>query len=93
MGGLGANQVGREVSLDLPENDRIGGQPAQAVGERGLRAAAPRQNTLARKALDDNALVEEVGHPHLGICLDAFHYQVGPSKSEDLALLTKDNLL
>jgi len=38
------------------------------------------------------ALVNEVGNSHLGICLDAFHYFVGPSKSEDLAYLTIDNL-
>ena len=28
----------------------------------------------------------------MGICLDAFHYSVGPSKPEDLALLTTANL-
>ena len=38
------------------------------------------------------AVVEELGSPHLGICLDAFHYHTGPSKSEDLAYLTADNL-
>ncbi len=38
------------------------------------------------------ALVHEVGSPYLGICLDAFHYYVGPSQPEDLALLTKQNL-
>ncbi len=39
------------------------------------------------------ALVEEVASPHLGICLDLFHFYVGPSKLTDLALLTRENLL
>jgi sugar phosphate isomerase/epimerase len=38
------------------------------------------------------ALVEEVASPHLGVCLDAFHFEVGPSKTTDLGLLTRDNL-
>jgi 2-keto-myo-inositol isomerase len=38
------------------------------------------------------ALVAEVGNPHLGLCLDLFHYYVGPSKAEDLGYLTVDNL-
>jgi 2-keto-myo-inositol isomerase len=38
------------------------------------------------------ALVEEAGSPFLGICFDAFHYYVGPSKPEDLGLLTRENL-
>ena len=38
------------------------------------------------------ALVGEVGNPHLGICLDAYHWHVGPSKTEDLEYLTPDNL-
>ena len=51
----------------------------------------------AHAALGNNlqtlvALVDEVSHPHLGICLDAFHFYVGPSKTEDLAYLNLDNL-
>ncbi len=38
------------------------------------------------------SLVAEVNHPQLGICLDAFHFYVGPSKTEDLACLTAENL-
>lgn len=38
------------------------------------------------------AITEEVGSPHLGICFDAFHYEVGPSKPTDLGLLSRDNL-
>jgi sugar phosphate isomerase/epimerase len=38
------------------------------------------------------ALVEQCGEPNVGVCLDAFHYYKGPSKPEDLDLLTARNL-
>jgi sugar phosphate isomerase/epimerase len=38
------------------------------------------------------ALIDELQHPNLGICLDAFHFYVGPSKLEDLAYLSARNL-
>jgi 2-keto-myo-inositol isomerase len=69
-------------------------QVAQEAGKRGLRAALEFQadsafgNNLQTAAI----LVAEVGSPHLGICLDAFHWHVGPSKTEDLGYLTADNL-
>ena len=51
----------------------------------------------ARAAFGNNlqtaaALVAEVANPNLGLCLDAFHFHVGPSKSEDLHYLTQENL-
>jgi 2-keto-myo-inositol isomerase len=69
-------------------------QVAQEAGQRGLRAALEFQ---ADSAFGNNlqtaaALVSEVGSPHLGLCLDAFHWHVGPSKSEDLGYLTAENL-
>jgi 2-keto-myo-inositol isomerase len=69
-------------------------QVAQEVGRRGLRAALEFQ---ASSALGNNlqtaaALVREAGSPHLGICFDAFHYYVGPSKPEDLGYLSAENL-
>jgi 2-keto-myo-inositol isomerase len=69
-------------------------QVAQEAGKRGLRAALEFQagsgfgNNLQTAA----ALVADVGSPHLGLCLDAFHFHVGPSKTEDLGYLTPDNL-
>lgn len=38
------------------------------------------------------ALVTQCGEPNVGVCLDLFHYYKGPSKPEDLAALTRDNL-
>jgi 2-keto-myo-inositol isomerase len=69
-------------------------QIAQEAGRHNLRAALEFQ---ADSAFGNNletaaALVGEVGSPHLGICLDAFHWHVGPSKTEDLRYLTGENL-
>jgi 4-hydroxyphenylpyruvate dioxygenase len=38
------------------------------------------------------ALVEGCGEPNVGVNLDVFHYYTGPSKFEDLDLLTQANL-
>lgn len=38
------------------------------------------------------ALVEHCGEPNVGINLDVFHYYTGPSKFEDLALLSRERL-
>ena len=69
-------------------------QAAQHATEHGVRIALEFQ---ARAAFGNNlqtaaALVAEVANPNLGLCLDAFHFHVGPSKSEDLHYLTQENL-
>ena len=38
------------------------------------------------------ALVEDVGSSSLGICIDWFHFTIGPSKSQDFSLLSRDNV-
>lgn len=38
------------------------------------------------------SLVAACGEPNVGVNLDVFHYYTGPSKFEDVARLTKDNL-
>lgn len=38
------------------------------------------------------ALVAQCGEPNVGVNLDVFHYYTGPSKFDDLALLTPKNL-
>jgi 4-hydroxyphenylpyruvate dioxygenase len=67
---------------------------AIAASEHGVRIAL---EFRANAAFGNNlqtaaALVSEVGHANLGLCLDLFHYYVGPSKQEDLAYLTTSNL-
>src|SRR5579875_226067 len=38
------------------------------------------------------ALIAQCGEPNVGVNLDVFHYYTGPSKFEDLALLSRHNL-
>ncbi len=69
-------------------------EAAKLAAESGLRVALEFQ---ASSAIGNNlqtaaALVEECGHPSLGLCLDLFHYDTGPSKPEDLGLLHVGNL-
>lgn len=69
-------------------------QAATEAGKAGLRLALEFQgrSTFGNNLQTAAALVNEVGSPHLGICLDVFHFYTGPSKLEDLAYLTPANL-
>jgi 2-keto-myo-inositol isomerase len=69
-------------------------QVAQEAGRRGLRAALEFQATssFGNNLQTTAALIAEVASPHLGLCLDVFHWHTGPSKTEDLAYLTAANL-
>ena len=97
--GTGTLVVAADVGgpLDQQAIDRVqmsAGQAAERAGGHGVRLALEFQ---ARAAFVNNlqtaaALVAEIGSPHLGLCLDAFHYYVGPSKLEDLAYVTAENL-
>lgn len=69
-------------------------QAARLAADYGVRVALEFQ---ARAALGNNlltaaGLVAQVARPNLGLCLDAFHFYVGPSQTEDLACLSRDNL-
>jgi 4-hydroxyphenylpyruvate dioxygenase len=69
-------------------------QAAAAAGECGVRVALEFQRSAAfgNNLQTAAAMVAETNSPHLGLCLDAFHFFTGPSKLEDLGYLTKDNL-
>jgi sugar phosphate isomerase/epimerase len=89
-----ADIAGPLVQTDLDRLQLSLTQIAQQAGQAGIRIAIEFQ---ARSSFCNNlqtaaALVAEVGSPHLGICLDAFHFSVGPSKTEDLGYLTPENL-
>lgn len=69
-------------------------QAARQAGEAGVRLALEFQ---ARATLGNNlqtaaVLAQETGEANLGLCFDVFHYYAGPSKFEDLAYLSADNL-
>ncbi len=86
FGPLAAEDLGR-LSASLVE-------AAQRAADAGVRLALEFD---ARASFPNNlqsavALVEDVGSPALGVCLDWFHWTVGPSKPHDLRLLTRDNL-
>ncbi|HEX3871094.1 MAG TPA: sugar phosphate isomerase/epimerase [Pirellulales bacterium] len=69
-------------------------QAADSAAERGLRVALEFQASarLANNLQTAAALVAECARPALGLCLDVFHWYVGPSKTEDLAYLSTENL-
>lgn len=56
-----------------------------AVEFRGRSTFCSSLNTAA-------SLVAACGKVNVGLCLDVFHYYTGPSKNEDLDLLTRANL-
>ena len=86
FGPLGEQDLGR-LSVSLVE-------AAQRAADTGVRLALEFD---ARASFPNNlqsavAVVEQVGSPALGLCLDWFHYTVGPSKPLDLWLLSPENL-
>jgi 4-hydroxyphenylpyruvate dioxygenase len=83
--------------LDETTVDRVGVslvEAAKLAGNSGVRLALEFQahSTWGNNLQTAAALVEQTGSPHLGLCLDAFHYYTGPSKFEDLAYLSPANL-
>jgi sugar phosphate isomerase/epimerase len=48
--------------------------------------------TFANNLQTAVSLVESINHPALKICLDLFHFSIGPSKIADLQLLSPTNL-
>ncbi len=83
--------------LTQPDLDRAIASLAQAdeaAGRHGVRLALEfqAQATFGNNLQTAAMLVADCGGRHLGLCLDAIHFQLGPSKTEDLAYLTADNL-
>jgi sugar phosphate isomerase/epimerase len=53
-----------------------------------FRAASTLLNNLETTI----AILHQIQHPHLGLCLDVVHLHVGPSKYEDLRYLRREDL-
>jgi 2-keto-myo-inositol isomerase len=88
-----------DFAVELSADDY--GRAATALGEAaelaltfGVRIALEFQKTAKFCASLDTtlALIAQCGSHNVGVCLDLFHYYTGPSKFEDLAYLSLDNL-
>jgi len=91
--------VAADFNRDLVPDDynRAAAALAEAAGEAtaaGVRLALEFQKGARFCASLDTtlALILQSGAAGVGVCLDVFHYYTGPSKFEDLAYLTPENL-
>jgi 4-hydroxyphenylpyruvate dioxygenase len=69
-------------------------QAGDAAATHGIKIALEFQsrNTFVNNLETAVMLAQSAEQPNVGICLDLFHFFVGPSKFDDLGLLTKENL-
>lgn len=82
------------VPDDYPRAAAALAEAAEAARPAGVRLALEFQKSARFCASLDTtlALVLQSGAEGVGVCLDLFHYYTGPSKFEDLAYLTPENL-
>jgi sugar phosphate isomerase/epimerase len=97
--GIGTVVVSGDLQGPLTESDlkqAVGAlhKAGRTAAEHGVRVAFEFQATadFANNLDTAASLVAECDHEAVGICLDAFHYHVGPSKPHDLRLLSRENL-
>lgn len=69
-------------------------QAGEAAAKQGVRLALEfhAKETFVNNLETAMMFVQSVGNPSVGVCLDLFHYYTGPSKFEDLAWLSPENL-
>jgi 4-hydroxyphenylpyruvate dioxygenase len=91
---LTADFVDRAQRTDLERAVVSLKQAAQWAAAFGVRLAVEFRGRATFCASLDTAvaLVAQCGEPNVGVNLDVFHYYTGPSKFEDLALLSAANL-
>jgi sugar phosphate isomerase/epimerase len=67
---------------------------AQTAASHGVRLALEFQKSSKFCASLDTtlAMIAQCGAENVGVCFDLFHYYTGPSKFEDLAYLSAENL-
>jgi sugar phosphate isomerase/epimerase len=82
-----AAAVGRGADVeDFARAATALGEAAEMAGSFGVKLALEFQKSSPICACLETAiaLVSQCGSRHAGVCLDAFHFQTGPSKLEDL---------
>jgi 2-keto-myo-inositol isomerase len=82
-----AANIGRATDIeDFARATSALGEAAELAGSFGVRIALEFQKSSPICASLETAvaMVAQCGSPHAGVCLDAFHFQTGPSKLEDL---------
>lgn len=82
-----AQQIGRSVDIeDLARAAASLGEAAELAGAFGVRVALEFQKSspICASLETAAALAAQCGSRNAGVCLDAFHFQAGPSKLEDL---------
>ena len=91
---LGADVGGEPTPDDYGRAAGSLAEAAELAGRHGVRLALEFQKTSRFCASLDTALalVAQAGVPGLGVCLDLFHFETGPSKADDLAYLSPGNL-
>ncbi len=69
-------------------------QAGDAAARHGVNVAIEfhARNSFVNNLETAVMLAQSAEKPNVGICLDLFHFFVGPSKFDDLGLLTNDNL-
>jgi sugar phosphate isomerase/epimerase len=82
------------VAEDYGRATRTLAEAADLARQFGVRLALEFQKDSKFCASLDTtlALIAQSGAGNVGVCLDLFHYYTGPSKFEDLAYLTVENL-
>lgn len=86
--------VGQMTQQDLDRATFSLREAARKGAEFGVRIALEFQAsaTFGNNLQTAASIVDQLAEPNLGLCLDVFHYYCGPSKPEDLGLLTPENL-
>jgi 4-hydroxyphenylpyruvate dioxygenase len=89
-----ADLLGPFAQTDIERAQVSLAQAGDAAAQRGVRLALEfhARETFLNNLESAALFVQAVGNPAVGICLDLFHYYIGPSKFEDLAWLTPANL-
>lgn len=91
---VAADFVNEPVADDFSKASDALAEAAELAGQVGVRLALEFQKSARFCASLDTtlALIAQCGAANLGVCLDLFHYYTGPSKFEDLAYLSVENL-